>query len=414
MAFFSSQLRTAKFNSVSFEVTASSIQFGRRNQIHEYPQRDECYVEDLGRAKRQFTVTGFLIGDDYIAQTKRFIKALESDSPGKLIHPWLGTLDVAVIDTPKVTWSYALGYSSVEVTFVEKPKEAKATVSTSWGDKLRAEADNLCEGAANAFGLSFDNIDDNITLVTEIANGTYQDILGCLGDSKFAQLFQLGDSVSNLADTAVATFTQGSTAITDSFMSALGIAQFTSKLRNYRDSVKSLIDVVKDKTFLKGASDSASSSSTTTTATTASEAVTTYARQAMISNMVGAVSMIGTGSDSDDGENSTSVTQSASEILDIRDSVLSVLEQEMIYAQDDSADVYENLEALYSAVYQYLTNDVLQDVDLVGYTVKETTPALVLAYDLYEDASRVDEIVKRNGVVNPLFVPPSTLLVLDK
>lgn len=99
---FSTRLRKASFNGVSFEVVSSEFNFGRRNITHEYPQRDIPYTEDLGRLKRQFTVTGFIIGTDYIQLTKRLINTIEEpkkDSNGivsacKLIHPWLGTLNV--------------------------------------------------------------------------------------------------------------------------------------------------------------------------------------------------------------------------------------------------------------------------------------------------------------------------------
>ena len=46
-------LRPASFRGVSFQVDVASLSAGRRVQVHEYPQRDQPWVEDLGRATRQ-------------------------------------------------------------------------------------------------------------------------------------------------------------------------------------------------------------------------------------------------------------------------------------------------------------------------------------------------------------------------
>lgn len=53
--------------------------------------------------------------------------------------------------------------------------------------------------------------------------------------------------------------------------------------------------------------------------------------------------------------------------------------------------------------------------DLPGvetFELTETKPALVIAYSLYADATRSDEITTRNRVVHSGFVPPQTLEVL--
>ena len=123
MSLFSQKLRKASFNGVSFEVTASNITFGRRTVTHEYPQRDEPYTEDLGRSARTFDVTGFLVGETYIAQTKRLLKVLEESSqdnkPGKLVHPWLGTLNVFLSSKPKIEWQLEQGFTKLTLNFVE-------------------------------------------------------------------------------------------------------------------------------------------------------------------------------------------------------------------------------------------------------------------------------------------------------
>lgn len=70
-------LRQASYNGVKFEVAGSSLEFGRRAVLHEYPQRDKPYVEDLGKATRKLSVSGFFVGSDYVKRAQNFIKEIE-------------------------------------------------------------------------------------------------------------------------------------------------------------------------------------------------------------------------------------------------------------------------------------------------------------------------------------------------
>lgn len=64
MAFFSSndwrdRLRDASFRGVPFSVEDDEGSFGRRVQVHEYPNRDKPFTEDLGRATRRMTINAY-------------------------------------------------------------------------------------------------------------------------------------------------------------------------------------------------------------------------------------------------------------------------------------------------------------------------------------------------------------------
>ncbi len=72
------QLRLASFRGTAFQVNDADLGAGRRMQVHEYPQRDMPWVEDLGRATREISIEGFLIGTYYIAQANRLLAALEA------------------------------------------------------------------------------------------------------------------------------------------------------------------------------------------------------------------------------------------------------------------------------------------------------------------------------------------------
>ena len=100
--------------------------------------------------------------------------------------------------------------------------------------------------------------------------------------------------------------------------------------------------------------------------------------------------------------------------------------QEAIAARDELAEridaealrpdvpdpTFRALTDLRVAVVQDLTARSAGAARLATVTPTAVQPAVVLAYDLYEDAGRGEEIVTRNRVAHPGFVPPAPLKVL--
>ena len=67
-----------------------------------------------------------------------------------------------------------------------------------------------------------------------------------------------------------------------------------------------------------------------------------------------------------------------------------------------------------AAVWRDLTTRARENARLTTLTPTEVSPALVLAYDYYEDASREADIVARNGIRHPGFVPVEPLRVITR
>ncbi|MDE2342914.1 MAG: DNA circularization N-terminal domain-containing protein [Betaproteobacteria bacterium] len=91
-------LQQASYRGIPFAVRESRIRKGRRTATHEYPYRDDVWVEDLGRGVRHITLTGFLIGDNVYQQSKSLQDSVESGiGLCKLVHPSLGAIYVSLI-----------------------------------------------------------------------------------------------------------------------------------------------------------------------------------------------------------------------------------------------------------------------------------------------------------------------------
>ena len=153
------QLQKASFRGVEFQVEGDDAAFGRRVQLHEYPQRDKPYVEDMGRKAREVSLTAFLVGPDYMAARDKLLAAVEQAGPGELVHPWYGRITVSIKDDGcRVTHSRDDGgVCRIRLTFIESGEKAFPAAGTASGAKTLLAADALevvsVEQFANGFSL---------------------------------------------------------------------------------------------------------------------------------------------------------------------------------------------------------------------------------------------------------------------
>lgn len=85
------QYREASFRNVKFYINAHEHGGGRRLATHEFPQRDEPYTQDLGRRVRRFSLTAYVLGVNYFPQRNALLTECEKGGRGLLVHPYLGS-----------------------------------------------------------------------------------------------------------------------------------------------------------------------------------------------------------------------------------------------------------------------------------------------------------------------------------
>ncbi len=93
---FQAQLRPASFRGLAFKVPQDDREGGRRLAVHEYPGKDQAYIEDMGLSISSFSFEAVIIGDDFMAQAGAFEVALNAPGAGTLIHPHLGEIQIRI------------------------------------------------------------------------------------------------------------------------------------------------------------------------------------------------------------------------------------------------------------------------------------------------------------------------------
>lgn len=95
---WAANLQPASFRGEKFLVRNSKIIGARRTAVHQYPERDTIWVEDLGLGQQKFSFVGFLVGDDVYAQRDQFRDAALTAGPGDLIHPSFGLVNASLVE----------------------------------------------------------------------------------------------------------------------------------------------------------------------------------------------------------------------------------------------------------------------------------------------------------------------------
>lgn len=405
---FKSNLRPASFRGVSFEVSKTVLNVGRRVQVFEYPQRDVPFVEDLGKAARRVTITAFTTGTDYISRMKKVISMLEKEGSGRYVDPWLGAMEVTPESVSSPTFE-STRVASITITFVESGKYRfpNALVDTSTLCDKVAQA--LKDSALGAFVKEF-NLDGVTDFVKKTVSGDIASLLSNENLQFIGEMMETADGLADVANDVLTLVEGGPKVLGGRIMDVLGLAGVGSTVAAWTTVARRISRLVESDSF-NTAQNKKTDSAEATKIVIAVSAAEAFVRTIEIANAVQAVSQVGTERDKADA-GSTAETIAYDDMISVRDEVLSAIDEEMLKTESD--EVYRALEEARSAVFQDITARAENRARLVDYTPVWVLPALVLAYERYGDATREAEIIERNHIQHGSFVPMKTLKLLNE
>jgi prophage DNA circulation protein len=406
------KLQPATFRGVPFEVESDDASFGRRTQVHEYPQRDKPYAEDLGRATREINVTAFLIGADYIDARDKLLEALETAGPGTLVHPWYGELKVSLKDPARVSHSIANGgMCTVQLSFVEAGELAFPSAGNSLGAKSLEAADRLQEVGSFDYVEKFD-VNGKASSVFDDGVKTFNDALDLIDNAESTVKSIMANPIDflkknaatlipdavTMADTVFGLFKRGESVV-ESITSMFGGGGASARNGDVVSALTSLSRTFSDRATTAAAVANSSTSTISPSraqAATNAEALNHLFSQAMLVQAVGMTT--------------TMDLPIYDDAVKIRNDVTAALDNESLTVADP---VYVALQDARAAVHADVTGRLSQSARLKTITPRTVMPALVTAYDQFEDVAREGEIVDLNKIRRPGFVPVEPLKVLS-
>jgi len=386
-----SGFQKAKFRGAEYYVrTTNNPALGRKTVNHEYVNAGR-YVEDLGKKLKIITEEVEIMEITYSAynrKKKALEKALSTPGVGILIHPTYGRLKVVVHESNSLGEDYInnLNCAKYSLTFYESDNNIFPTskdgnkslinrlFDSIFGDNqtILADAVSFYDQGIEVFNDARDTIQDltsGINDVVSTINGTADEVAAFVSDiAAFqASLTDLMQTPSTLASRFTTIFNN--------------ISVITENFENLFDVALGMVGLGDNRTPRAG------NSTRTETLNANRLAVYNFSDVAAITLAY---------------EVATNLTYNSQEQLD---SVQNRLNAAFDTLDPDLVDdtIYYNLQNLRNQLRLYLDTLRLNLAKIVTLRTN-TIPSSILAFNLYGDTSRADEIITLNNIENPAYV----------
>lgn len=418
------QLLPASFRGETFLIEDTSVPVGRKVQLHEYPKRDQAFAEQMGKVARVHKVRAFIIGDDCFARRDKLLTALEKEGEGTLVHPWLGQLAVVPGACEMSHSRREGGMVSFDLTFYPGNAVQNPAVKANTAKMLGQTSASYWRGALDRYHSAMAKIDtarinliglqNQVTGVFGILSGQFSPLAGLIGTvtSMAQMLINAPDSLSGLFS---------------GYFSDLGLSSLVPKgsekkssasaaaFDSYTTAVATVSSQAEDASTIN---EVAGGSGGDTTA--AAQALADLVQDALLVQAAATVAEMPVVTPPEADAPAASVEQQlvdptvrpevpvADDVIAARDELDEVFWQA---ALKSDASYYPLVNATRQHVVRHLTAVAASGTRLETVTPLETSPALVLAFRRFGDATREGEVVQRNKIIHPGFVPAAPLQI---
>ena len=432
-----SQLHIAYFNNTPFFTTSASTEVGRRNAEHIYPFRDTPWVEDIGRKARRYHIVGFLVGDDVIAQRDSMQRDLERPGPGILNHPTYGRLTVSALD--QCTFEEDMTHGRVikmNLVFEESGEQIYPTIQTS-SSSVTVSATKTSQSALSSFiskvksavaatesfvntsintGLSWiKEVQGYVTDATSLYNmgssivgGFGRFFGGASGASSgsinglYVTPSQVLSSISSLVLASAAAREALSVSISQAIvgLNSGDPATMGSAIQSLASSLAQYITSPSDGVRIFSTLNNFSPTNNLPSSAIGADQLEIQNSINDICRLSAAIALA--------QFSSTYQPSSQQDAENVRNQVCDILDAEILIAGDEGQDdLFYSLTDLRNSVAQDLTTRGAALPPLQTFTTNIPMPALVLAYQYYQDITRTDQLVASANPIHPAFMPIS-------
>lgn len=378
--------RQAEFRNIKFYIPNVEGQGGRRNVVHELPERDTPFVQDLGRKGRRFSIEAYVIGENYDIQRDSLITVLERKGSGKLIHPYLGSMDVSVIDFSWRENFNELDICRFTIAFVESGslKFPTGVIDTSRAIQV------IKKTALQVIQETFENAYDILSVprtITQAAIDTVEKAFDTIESAKFvvSSISKFRQDMETIRGKAIA-LTYDGKELAQNIIESLTFGTdidddvapvTTDNARQNFEDVRKLFDFQATE-ILRNEDDPANQ-------------IALLMQQVSVITAGGLLGII----------NFTS----ANEAEALRNIVFEKLDIFLESVVDD--DLYNVYYDLRTGIVSDLEERIKKLPVITQYVPIISLPAIVISYDLYGTIDREQDIIDRNNIKHPGFVTGS-------
>lgn len=378
------------FNGVPFFVEESSISGGRNVVTTALPFTADHVNEDLGQKVKEYPIRFYLVGADVEQQREALEEAFNTEGAFELIHPHYGRFFARCT-------SYSLSFSNSEqeyiagdVTFVAEsdPKKAALAVVDDKG-KAAMKARAAGKAASDKFKTNFNPVRAAESIVKNLNSAVNY----CLDsvekarnmmrryDEFVSNISQIRDNIGTLLKTP-GEFAQRIQNIifmtVETFDPQGGFNGYVNESLVLMDSIE-MKDEILDVDRLENSINSLF----------LMNAAAMVARSALESTF-----------------------SNAEEVNEMQQNIERTFENAMGKVTD--FDDYQTLADLLAVVLKYLTDVVANLAVIVELPLNNSRDALTVCFDCYGSLDRLESVLERNEIVDPMVITRKSLKVLSK
>jgi prophage DNA circulation protein len=404
-------LRDASFRGVSFFVENDDEDYARRIVTHEYANRNVSDHEDMGERYQAFNVNGYITGPDAIEHKDALALACRLEGPALLILPALEPF-MAVCLSVKVSRSKdKQGYFTVTMTFrADEDSEEETPFVTGEFEGLILASAEIVVAALQAASTVF----------------VVKDVLQYVTDDATYRVKVFATEVADFIEQATFDFDQTNVegvnlAVRMSAGAPTLCAQPSTLIAGINQLLKALVyaapaeEVLKDlRSFM--VFDAATPTPVARTSVPEDDGTgnfipvwrdgkTSVSEQQNLVNanfFNGVIRKLGAVFYGLALSRTTFSTRA--EAITVRADVVEVFGREISDAQNDET-LYLALTDARDHIVKYISQSMINTVPVIEISAPSPMPAIYWAYRLYDDPNRADELVTRNAVVDPAYIP---------
>jgi prophage DNA circulation protein len=379
------RVRPASWRGIDFEMESVGAETGRRGEDIQYPGSDRTFPDNTGRAPTRISFSGWIAGPDHDIRAKAMFGAMGQAGSGELVHPFFGPL-IGVCRVGRVSHSRADGgVTMLDITFTQGGEPLFPAPDILTLEAIDVTAARVEAAAAESFAASW-SVDGETAHVLDRARKA-------LGKVTTKFRFALGGPFAeNLSLAAAAT--AAVVRLEDEYQEIASdpVGEIVDRL----SEVTQLLDVIESVRGLYG-----SSASAAPTAGLSEEEIQARANDEAVDRLVERLAIA-------QGSRVIAETEfeTYEEAVALRDELSARAADE---ARTDST-ISGPLIDLRGRVVEDVNARTTDLARLRTVEVRSTTSTIELAWRLYGDPTRCDEIAELNDLPHGGFVTAAVLV----
>ncbi len=376
---------------IPFFVASSEKTGGRVIITKAIPFSDKHVNEDGGKKVSSFSFSIFLLGVDVESKREALEDAFDKEGYFELVHPQYGRFNARCSEYTVPYKSETQEYIEIPVTFIpeQDPKETANSVE-DLGGLVLTKSNAVLDSSNSNFKNSFSIVGKARSIVNSVA-GFSSNLLDTI-ESARASVRSVSEFVNTISRIKA-----------NIELAMMSPADFSSRLQRLLTQTKEVFglgsnDYVRESLLIV---DYASSKRRSTPFAFADDLIGYINRLILMSAAAMAVRSI-----------VDCRFDSAEEAREMQDAVCASFSAAAETV--DSIDDYADLMDMQAAALKYLRNEMSNIAEVVEYPMNGTRDILSACFDCYGSLERVDDIIERNGICDPLIITPRNLRVLSK